>query len=219
MFAEFLSLMPEGSKIIPATQLEKRVCIGLHGFGDNATNFSELAREIGHKFTTYVCLNGLNAAPFPAGRQWFSLHQNYYPELVAAKNLIRTCTEKILSAGGVSSNKSMHSNISLLGFSQGSALSLAAALESEFGFESVFALAGFLPFRHQLKISNRAKQHTRFYVSHGTQDNVVYTMHHFETIDFMKQIEVLNVESALYPIAHTLNAQQILRVAQMLEEK
>jgi phospholipase/carboxylesterase len=211
--------LPLGSKILPAKKLEKSVCICLHGYGDNATNFSELCPEIGNDFTTYICVNGILAAPFPMGRQWFSLQENYFPNLTESVSLIENLLALIVGNGGVSENKSFHSKISVMGFSQGAALSLAVGLQSLVPIDTVFALSGFMPFRHRLKIQAHALQKTRFYVTHGSQDAVLFPMHHHETLDFLNMIGVSTVEHSVVSMAHTIHPQQIQRMASLLGEK
>jgi phospholipase/carboxylesterase len=212
-------MLPSGSKIIFATEKETSVCVALHGYGDNAENFSTLASEIGHRFTTWVCVNGCFSASFPTGRQWFNLYADYKNDLRHSVGVVSKIISEVFSTQGLSKNKTPHSKISLLGFSQGAALSWALALESEKAMHSVFALSGFLPFRHSLKPTLCALKETKFYVAHGSQDQVVLPMHHYETIDFLTQIEVKQLEHSVFQMPHTLHPQQILRLSLLMGEK
>jgi phospholipase/carboxylesterase len=219
MSSQLASLLPEGSKIVLAKKQERAVCIGLHGYGDNASNFAELAPEIGHDFTTWVCLNGLSPAPFPMGRLWFPLHTDYLPNLLKSVELVEHVIAHIQREGGVAISRENHQNVSLLGFSQGAALSLAAGLQSKFDINNVFALSGFLPFRHRLNLQETALNNSQFYVSHGLQDTVVFPLHHFEIVDFLKLHKAAKLEDALFPMAHTIHPQQISRISKLLGEK
>ncbi len=95
--------------------------------------------------------------------------------------------------------------IDLMGFSQGAALSLTYCLQYPALVRKAALIAGFLPFlpneyRPPADLSN-----IRFFVAHGSQDDIVPIQRAYEVIDFLKNANAA-VRFCHSPVGHRISS-------------
>lgn len=186
----------------------------LHGFGDNARNFAELAGELTLPDTLWVILQAPERLPFPGdGGQWYELFGNPHPQLRTSCEKVRTTIETIQSASGLDWSKLL-----LFGFSQGSFLSLYCGLTFPHDMGGVVALSGYLGQAHRLQIPHAGRLALPIFLAHGLNDQVVFPAQHFETLDILQHFGCNKVTAKTYKgVAHGLCAEELFDIRSFIE--
>jgi phospholipase/carboxylesterase len=178
------------------------VLILLHGYGSNEEDLFSFAPELPDD--SYVISV---RAPYdlqPYGHAWYAIHfdadENKFSDNEQAKEsvtLIASFIDKIVKQYPIDTK-----NVTLIGFSQGAILSYATALTYPEKIAKVVALSGY--FNQDILpevIDTKAISHLKFFVSHGTVDQVI-------PVDWARKAKPalenlgLEVEYQEYPIGH-----------------
>lgn len=191
-----------------------RVIVALHGFGDNAQNFTFIADELNLKDTLWVALQAPEHLPFPGdGGQWYELFGNPHPQLNTSCTKVKRSLELIHEHLGLDWNK-----IILFGFSQGAFVSMLCGLESTFQVGGILALSGYLARAHRLPVPAATRQQLPIFVAHGMNDQVVFPAQHFETLDILQHFGFCRITSKTYPgLAHSIGAEEIFDIRKFIE--
>lgn len=178
------------------------VLILLHGYGSNEEDLFSFAPELPDD--SYVISV---RAPYdlqPYGHAWYAIHfdadENKFSDNEQAKEsvaLIASFIDEIVKQYPIDTK-----NVTLIGFSQGAILSYATALTYPEKIARVVALSGY--FNQDILpevIDTKAISHLKFFVSHGTVDQVI-------PVDWARKAKPalenlgLEVEYQEYPIGH-----------------
>jgi phospholipase/carboxylesterase len=184
----------------------KRVVVGLHGYGDNARNFAELADEFRLPDTLWVFPLAPGAVPMTAGGgQWYDLYGPARRDVASSSDAVSKLLTSIREITGLPSEKTV-----LLGFSQGSYIALYTALRLPVKLAGVVALSGYLGQVHRtpLPLPWHVRE-TPFFVAHGMHDNVILPAQHFETLDALDTWDCEKVTGKTYAMAHSLHPTEI----------
>ena len=195
------------------------VLILLHGYGSNEEDLFSFAPELPDD--SYVISV---RAPYdlqPYGHAWYAIHfdtdENKFSDNIQAKasvQLIADFINEIIQQYPIDTN-----NISLVGFSQGAILSYAVALTFPEKIAKVVALSGY--FNQDILpdvIDNKAISHLKFFVSHGSVDQVI-------PVDWARKakpaLENLGVEVEYheYPVGHGVAPQNFFDFKNWLLKK
>jgi phospholipase/carboxylesterase len=107
-------------------------------------------------------------------------------------------------ARGIPANR-----IVLAGFSQGGAIALHTALRQEQALAGVLALSTYLPLHTSFeKEKTAANQNTPIFMAHGTFDTIIPISTNRASYEFL-QVQHYTVERHEYPMAHSVNQQEI----------
>ena len=174
----------------------------LHGYGSNEEDLFSFASELPDD--SYVISV---RAPYdlqPYGHAWYAIHfdadENKFSDNVQAKQsveIIASFIDEIVKQYPIDTE-----NVTLIGFSQGAILSYATALTYPEKVTKVVALSGY--FNQEILpevIDTKAISHLKFFVSHGTVDQVI-------PVDWARKAKPalenlgLEVEYQEYPIGH-----------------
>jgi phospholipase/carboxylesterase len=159
----------------PAAMVSQRANIlcptllALHGLGSNEQDLTGLAPHLPDDFLWIS-----PRAPLIAGRdsyEWYRVKMigKPGPEQVASTiETIDRFIDEILSAYPVDPNK-----LFLLGFSQGSLLSMCYALEHPTRLAGVIAQSGYIPSQVNLQIDEAGVRNKPFLLTHGEQDTMI----------------------------------------------
>jgi predicted esterase len=193
----------------------KNVIIGLHGFGDNAANFSSLSNEIIIDDCLWVFLQGPRFYPMGQdGAQWFPLFSDPTEERRRSEELIMQTIYNVCEQCQIASNR-----VFILGFSQGAAMALLCALKYKEKFCGILSLSGFLIQSHVIKKAYAGSSiDTPILVAHGTQDQVIFPAMYYETLDTLRDIGVKNLKSKIYQMGHSLCQEEIRDITKFVEE-
>lgn len=196
------------------SQTPKRIVVALHGFGDNAANFSSLTQELSLPDTLWIVLQAPESVPFAIdGGQWYELFGNPHPQFKRSCEKIRMTLEAIQAASEIEWTKFF-----LLGFSQGSFMSLFTALTMTPALAGVIALSGYLAQSHRLSLPHDKRKSLPIFLAHGLSDQVVFPSQHFETLDILSHLGFSNVTAKTYKgVAHTLCSEELYDIKSFIE--
>lgn len=174
----------------------------LHGYGSDENDLFAFANELPDEYHI-ISLK----APFPMqpyGNAWYTINfdnekgkWNNIPQAKTSVELVLEFIKAVVSKLNIDEN-----NISLLGFSQGTILSYAIALNYPSMIKNIVGLSGYLD---QEMIYNNSSQdelkNISCYVSHGEQDQVIpldWAQNSCETL----LLKGLNINFHTYPVGH-----------------
>ena len=174
----------------------------LHGYGSNEEDLFSFASELPND--SYVISV---RAPYdlqPYGHAWYAIHfdadENKFSDNVQAKQsveLIAGFIDEIVKQYPIDAK-----NVTLIGFSQGAILSYATALTYPEKVAKVVALSGY--FNQEIMpevIDTKAISHLKFFVSHGSVDQVIPVEWARKAKPALENID-LEVEYQEYPVRH-----------------
>lgn len=192
----------------------ERVVIALHGYGDNAKNFSSLSQELKLKNTLWIFLQAPEPLPFPGdGGQWYELLGNPHPQFYSSLQKVIATSSHLRSALGIEWNKFV-----FFGFSQGAFLSLFSALTHPERVAGVVALSGYLAQGHKLNELAPDRRELPVFLGHGMHDQVVFPAQHFETQDILSHLGFRRVTAKTYAgVAHSLCAEELYDIRTFIE--
>lgn len=193
--------------------------IMLHGYGSDENDLFSFASELPEElFIVSV------RAPYkmqPYGNAWYSIYFDATngkwsddKEAIQSRDLISQFIDEACEAYPV--NKE---NVTLLGFSQGTILSLATALTYPKKVKNIIALSGYvnediLP----NDIDTKDYSHLNVYSSHGTVDQVIPVDWARKTAPFLDKLSIKNTYSE-FPIGHGVAPQNFFEFKKWLEDK
>jgi phospholipase/carboxylesterase len=110
------------------------------------------------------------------------------------------------------------SSIVLAGFSQGGAIALHQGLRQQQRLAGIIVLSSYLPLKNTLdaEISGHYTE-VPVFIGHGNQDPVVPVELGLFTRDLLLKLE-MNVQFKMYPMGHSVSAEEILDVGHWLEQ-
>ena len=177
--------------------------IMLHGYGSNEQDLFSFAEELPDELLIISA-----RAPLSIGfgsYAWYTIHfdatsSDKFSDLAEARSALSTIDEFIEELK--TEYEVDEENIFLLGFSQGTILSMAYALNHPDKIKKVIALSGYInedliekPFEKE-----RFKS-LDFFVSHGTVDQVIPVQWARKTAPFLNKLNIKN-EYHEYPVGH-----------------
>jgi phospholipase/carboxylesterase len=191
----------------------------LHGYGSNEADLFSFASELPDEYyvisarAPYDLQYGSYAwyaINFDADQNKFSDHD----QAVLSRDLVVQFLQELKSKYSIDS-----SNITLIGFSQGSILSYSIALSYPNIVQRVGALSGYL----NLDINNDNYQNNDFsnlkiFASHGTVDQVIPLEWARKTDPILKNLGI-NSTYKEYPIGHGVSPQNFFDLKDWLYEK
>ena len=192
----------------PKIILEKNpLLLLIHGYGSNEQDLFSFAEELPE--THYVISV---RAPFDlqyGSYAWYAINfdadENKFSDLNQAKksrDLLVHFIDELIEKYPIDSN-----NITLIGFSQGSILSYAAALSYPEKIRKIVAFSGYLNADMILPgIEKRDFSQLKIFASHGTQDQVIPVEWARKTKPFLDQLGIENIYRE-YPIGHGISPQ------------
>lgn len=173
-----------------------------HGYGSDENDLFSFASELPEELFIISLRAPLKMQPF--GNAWYTINfdadQNKWSDneqAIASRKLIAQFIDEACDSYSLDK-----SNVTLLGFSQGTILSYAVALTYPDKVKNIIALSGYV--NKDIIPSEFNKQqlnHLEFYCSHGTQDQVIPVEWARKSPDFLKQLDIKHVYSE-YPVGH-----------------
>jgi len=191
----------------------------LHGYGSDENDLFSFAGELPDDLFIVSA-----RAPFamePYGNAWYAIHwdttSGKFSDTEQAKksvDLIVKFIDEVIANYPVDKD-----NINLLGFSQGTILSYAVALNHPDKIKNVIALSGYI---NEELISagkeNKEYTHLDFYCSHGSVDQVIPVEWARKTKPFLDKLAVKNQYSE-FPVGHGVAPQNFFELKAWLEKR
>lgn len=166
----------DGPRLEPKEQIKKLV-IFLHGYGSNGNDLISLTEGIYKSLpnTAFVSPN----APFqcngsPMGFEWFPLRELSYQEKLQGTKMAAPHLNAFIDAQKEKYNID-DKDIALVGFSQGTMMSLYIAPRRAAALGAVVGFSGALTAEKELASETKSKP--PFLLVHGDQDDVVPHLH------------------------------------------
>lgn len=204
----------------PSEKNEKSpVLIMLHGYGSDANDLFSFAAELPENLFIISA-----QAPYPLppyGNAWYAINfdsvQGKFSDEVQAVE----SREKIVKfLDEVIENYPVDpTNVTLLGFSQGTILSYAVALSYPEKVKNVVALSGYINL-NIIKSGYESKDFSNLsiYASHGTQDQVIPVSWAQKTPGILKNLKIEHQYSE-FPVGHGVAPQNLIELKSWLQKK
>lgn len=190
----------------------------IHGYGSNEQDLFSFAEEFSDEYTIISVRAPYELPNF--GYAWYSINfdaeQNKWSDneqAIASRDLLVKFIEKACTLFNLDTK-----NITLLGFSQGSILSMAVAISYPRKVRNVIALSGYLN-TEIIKPTYKKENHsaTNFYISHGTSDQVIPVEWARKTSYFLDKIGA-NYVYEEFPVGHGVSPQNFYSFRKWLQK-
>jgi len=191
----------------------------LHGYGSNEQDLFSFAEELPDELLIISA-----RAPLSMGfgsYAWYTIHFDStdgkfsdIPEAVKARETIANFIDEVKTNFEVDTN-----NVFLLGFSQGTILSYAVALNYPDKVQHVIALSGYI--NPELLPENLEKENYKnvdFYISHGTVDQVLPVDWGRKAPLFLNELNIKNSYQE-YPVGHGVAPQNFHSFKTWIKER
>ncbi len=200
-------------------QTKPPLLIMLHGYGSNEEDLFSFADELPDELLIISA-----RAPLSLGfgsYAWYTIHfeegSDKFSDIPEAKNALELIDKfllEIIGAFDVDEN-----NIFLLGFSQGTILSSAYAINHPQKIQHVIALSGYINEELiQKPLEKEAFKHLDFFVSHGTVDQVIPVDWARNTPGFLNKLKIRNSFKE-YPVGHGVAPQNFYDLNAWIKER
>ena len=192
----------------------------LHGYGSNEQDLFSFANELPDSMLVISV-----RAPLSMGYgsyAWYTIHfdandASKFSDIPEAKEALRKIDvfiDEIMSEYTIDKE-----NVFLLGFSQGTILSIAYALNHPHKITHVIALSGYVNtelLNKDIGISNF--KNLDFFVSHGSLDQVIPVIWGRKTPEFLNNLGINNTFTE-YPIGHGVAPQNFYDLNNWIKER
>lgn len=191
----------------------------LHGYGSDENDLFSFAAELPEEL--FIISVRAPYAMQPSGNAWYAI--NFDAEMNKWNDNIQAAESRDLIAKFIDEVCDTYpvdkSNVSLLGFSQGTILSYAVALYYPEKLKNVIALSGYINEEILPKDLNE-KDYSKldFYCSHGSLDQVIPVDWARKAPKFLEKMNIKNTYSE-FPVGHGVAPQNFFELRTWLEQK
>jgi phospholipase/carboxylesterase len=188
--------------------------LALHGRGSNEQDLIGLADYLPGDFLWISPRGTFDLGP--DSYEWFQITQVGKPDpvrLANALNTIDTFIDEIIANYPVDKNK-----LYLLGFSQGSIVSMSYALTKPQRVAGVIAQSGYIPHESGLQIDETGVKGKPFIVTHGIQDPMLPVDWARRSRDILQKLET-DLEYHEFNMAHNVTAESLAAINTWLEKQ
>jgi predicted esterase len=200
--------------VIKGPKIEN-VIIAMHGFGDTASNFSSLAKEIDINNVLWLFPEAPRNVPMNmGGSQWFSLFEDPNKEIKNSENFLFELCHNVVEQTSIPMEK-----IFVMGFSQGASMALSCGLKLNKQLAGIIALSGFM--MQQIEIKNALSEENKsipIFLAHGQQDQVVLPAFFYETRTALKHMGFTKLTSKIYSMGHQVSGEELFGIKKFIEE-
>lgn len=183
-------------------QKEAPLLIMLHGYGSDENDLFSFAHELPEELFIISIRATYPMQPF--GNAWYAINfeaergkWNDTDQAIESRDILAQFIDEVTANYPVDKN-----NVTLLGFSQGTILSYAVALNYPEKVRNIIALSGYI-FHDILpkKLNDYDYSHLNFYCSHGNVDQVIPVDWARQTPAFLKSLGIQYTYSE-FPVGH-----------------
>ena len=188
--------------------------LALHGRGSNESDLIGLAQYLPQKF---LWISPRGSFPLgPDSYEWFQITQIGKPDptrLANALNTIDTFIDEAITNYPVDKNQ-----LYLLGFSQGSIMSMSYALTKPQRVAGVIAQSGYIPHESGLQIDAAGIKSKPFILTHGIQDPMLPVDWARRSRDTLQNLGT-NLEYHEFNMGHNVSAESLAVINSWLERQ
>lgn len=191
----------------------------LHGYGSNEEDLFSFATELPEDLII-ISARAPQTLGF-GGYAWYTIHFNNsvdkfsdIPEAIASRDLIAQFVTEIQLKYNIPPSKTF-----LLGFSQGTILSYAVALNYPEKIQKIIALSGYIN-PDLLPTNLTASNYTNldFFISHGSVDQVIPVEWANKAPQFLNELQIKNCYQE-YPVGHGVAPRNFYDFKNWIEER
>lgn len=192
--------------------------IMLHGFGSDENDLFSFASELPEKYAIISLKAPIKLEPY--GNAWYNIYfdnsQGKFSDdeqAIASRELVSKCVDEVVEKYKVDG-----SNITLLGFSQGTILGFAIALSYPKKVKNVIGLSGYI--NKGILKEGYAKNdfsNLKVYTSHGNADQVIPVQWARKTEPFLKNLNI-DFTYSEFPVGHGVAPQNFYELKDWLEK-
>ena len=195
------------------------LAILLHGYGSNEEDLFGFADELPEELFIISVRAPLPLQPY--GHAWYAIYWDNstgkFSDDEQAKTSRDTISKFIDEA--VSAYPVDKDNVTLIGFSQGTILSLAVALSYPEKVKNVIGLSGYInPAILKEGFQSKDLSKLSVYSSHGTSDQVIPVAWARKTKPFLDSLGIENSYSE-FPVGHGVAPQNFMELKRWLKER
>ena len=188
--------------------------LALHGRGSNERDLIGLARYLPQKIL-WISPRGTFTLG-PDSYEWFQITQIGKPDPIRLANALQTIDifiDEITENYPVDRNK-----LYLLGFSQGSIVSMSYTLTKPQKIAGVIAQSGYIPHESGLQIDEAGIRNKPFFLTHGIQDPMLPVDWARRSRDILQKLDV-NLEYHEFNMGHNSSEESLSAVNLWLEKQ
>ncbi|WP_296313226.1 alpha/beta hydrolase [Winogradskyella sp. UBA3174] len=188
-----------------------------HGYGSDENDLFSFASELPEELFIISLRAPYTIQPY--GNAWYAINfdadKGKWNDAVQAKSSVELISDFISYACNTYAINS--ENVTLLGFSQGTILSYAVALNHPKKVKNIIALSGYI-YEDILPdtINKSDVTHLNFFCSHGSADQVIPVDWARKTPNFLDELGINNTYSE-YPVGHGVDPQNFYNLKTWLE--
>ncbi|WP_431160232.1 alpha/beta hydrolase [Flagellimonas beolgyonensis] len=196
---------------------EKPAIFLFHGYGSNEEDLFSFAPELPAELMVFSVKAPYDLEPF--GHAWYAINFDAEQGKWSDDEQAKESREKIVKFidEAIAAYNLDETNITLLGFSQGTILSYAVALSYPEKIKNVIALSGYINERILKEgYAEKDLSHLNFYISHGQVDQVIPLEWAQRAPNFLKQLGIKPTYQE-FPIGHGVSQQNFYAFKKWLE--
>jgi len=189
----------------------------VHGFGSNEQDLFSFSRALPNEFTIVSIRGPINTPGM--GYAWYDIYfdlkgnKTYDIEMaIKSRDLILKCVEGCSKKYNTDIN-----NTTLMGFSQGSILINAVALTYPKNIKDIISLSGGID-PSIITLSKEDLNDLSFYISHGSEDEVLPFNQAKESLNFLNQNNIV-FDFETYPVGHGVCPENFKSMLSWLNKK
>jgi len=197
-----------------SSTLKYPTLLALHGRGSNEEDLIGLAPSLPDDFLWISPRGSFSLGP--DGYEWFQITQIGKPDPTRLANTLRTIhqfIDEIIQAYPVDKDR-----LYLLGFSQGTIVSLSYALTQPQRVAGVIAQSGYIPHESGLQIDQAGVRNKPFLLIHGIQDTMLPVDWARRSRDTLQNLEA-EVEYHEFNMGHQVTAESLNVISSWLEKQ
>lgn len=201
------ALTPEAVPVYPTI-------LALHGRGSNERDLIGLAEYLPENFL-WISPRGTFGLG-PDSYEWFQITQVGKPDPALLANALKTIDkfiDEIIENYPVDKDQ-----LYLLGFSQGSIVSMSYALTSPQRVAGVIAQSGYIPHESGLRIDEAGIKHKPFILTHGIQDPMLPVDWARRSRDILQKLDV-DLDYHEFNMGHNVSAESIAVIKTWMEKR
>ena len=193
--------------------------IMLHGYGSDENDLFSFSSELSEELFIVSAKAPYELQPY--GNAWYAINfdedkgkWNDNDQAKESRDLLAKFIDEVCETYPVNS-----SNVTLLGFSQGTILSYAVALSYPEKVKNIVALSGYINKDILPKNLNKDNyKNLEFYCSHGTVDQVIPVDWARQTSPFLESLNIKHSYSE-FPVGHGVAPQNFFELKDWLEKR
>jgi phospholipase/carboxylesterase len=191
----------------------------LHGYGSDENDLFSFASELPEEYII-ISLKAPHSMQ-PMGNAWYAINfdaqQNKFSDVeqaIQSRDLVKTFIEEATEAYPIDA-----SNITMLGFSQGTILSFALGLSYPKLIKNIIGLSGYIDSNMLMPgFETKDFSHLKVYNSHGSVDQVIPVEWARKNKPFLEDLKI-EVTYEEYPVGHGINPQNFQSFKNWLENQ